>query len=70
MKLSDIVTPNGLEDWAKSCGLRMNEVCREAGVARSTWWRWKNGKSGMTMTIYTKLVNALKALRDEKRRAG
>ena len=68
--LNHLVTPCGLEDWARACGLKMNQICVEAGVARSTWWRWKRGKTGMTIAVYTKLVDALKALRDEKRRGG
>ena len=68
--LNHLVTPCGLKDWADACGLKMNDICREAGVARSTWWRWKTGRVGMTIAVYTKLVDALKALRDEKRRRG
>lgn len=28
----------------KAAGVSASEVCREAGVARSTWTRWKSGE--------------------------
>jgi transcriptional regulator with XRE-family HTH domain len=65
---TDLVTPQRLQDWAHSCGLRMNDICREAGIARSTWWRWKTERNGMTLAVYIRLVDALKTLRDEKQR--
>ena len=65
---TDLITPQRLQDWACSCGLRMGDICREADVSYSTWWRWKNGRSGMGTAVYIRLVDALKTLRDEKQR--
>ena len=33
------------ERRAKVCGVTVDELCSQAGIARSTWQRWKSGET-------------------------
>ena len=44
-----------LEARAKAVGLSLNEVCRQAGVARSTFTRWKSGDHTPTIRVLQKM---------------
>jgi transcriptional regulator with XRE-family HTH domain len=56
-----ISTPSDIEAAAKKAGLSMAEVCRRAGVAQSTFNRWKNGTTQPTLGIYQRLCGAVAA---------
>lgn len=53
------LTADALESLAQKAGLSMAEVCRRAQVATSTFFRWKGGKSGLTMESYVRLLDAI-----------
>lgn len=44
-----------LEQMAKGKGLTINEVCKQAGIARSTFSRAKNGETDMGISNYKRL---------------
>jgi transcriptional regulator with XRE-family HTH domain len=52
------MTPIDVEDMAKKAGMTMAEVCRRAGVAKSTFTRWKNGSTEPTLDVYRRLRDA------------
>lgn len=54
-----------IEDGAKAVGLTMSEVCREAGIGRSTPGRWARGELPKTVRV----VESLEAVIDARRRA-
>lgn len=56
-----IPTPADLEGAATRKGLSIAEVCKRAGVARSTFTRWKSGDTSPTISVLEKLVQALGA---------
>lgn len=53
------MTPNDVERQANEAGQSMADLCRSAGIAPSTFSRWKNGKTEPTLSVYRKLVAAL-----------
>lgn len=55
------MTPHEIEVKAHSNHLKMKEVCERAGIAFSTFWRWKNGKK-ISHENYERLVRAASLL--------
>jgi transcriptional regulator with XRE-family HTH domain len=56
--IGDLLTASEIEAEAAAAGLSMAEVCRRAGVAQSTFTRWKSGKTEPTLDVYRKLRDA------------
>lgn len=54
-----IPTPADIEYAAALQGQSIGDVCRRAGVARSTFQRWKSGETSPTINVLTKLVRAV-----------
>jgi len=50
-----------LEAQARARGLSISEVCREAGVARSTFTRWKSGDHTPNFRTIQKISDVLTA---------
>lgn len=53
--MEDVCTPADIEVLARQSSLSMAEVCRRAGVAQSTFTRWKAGKTEPTLDAYRRL---------------
>jgi transcriptional regulator with XRE-family HTH domain len=53
------LSPAEIEALAGSAGLSMAEVCRRAGLAQSTFTRWKSGKTEPTLDAYRKLIQVV-----------
>jgi predicted transcriptional regulator len=47
-----------VETLAAEAGLTIDELCKEAKVARSTFTRWKNGDSKPTFSTISKFEKA------------
>lgn len=61
--MEDLLTPIEVEEQAKSAGWTMAEVCRIAGVAQSTFTRWKNGTTCPSVDVALRLRDAARAAR-------
>jgi predicted transcriptional regulator len=61
------LTPADIEQRAHAMGLSLAEVCRRAGIAQSTWVRWKAGLSEPRLHVYRALVAATARRRPAKR---
>jgi predicted transcriptional regulator len=57
--MHDLLSPQEIEARAAEAGRTMTEVCRTAGVAPSTFTRWKAGQTEPTLGVYRKLVSAV-----------
>lgn len=44
-------TYQSIADRAASAGVELKELCAEAGIAASTLWRWKAGKTDPLKTV-------------------
>lgn len=53
--MDDLLTALEIESKASESGLSMAEVCRRAGIAHSTFTRWKAGRTDPTLDVYRKL---------------
>lgn len=58
-----------IQQQAEAVGTNLTEVCRRAGVSRSTPQRWLDGDGGPTLATLTKLREALKGIARERKRA-
>lgn len=56
----DVLSATDIETLAWKAGLSMAEVCRRAGIAQSTFTRWKAGKTEPTLDAYRRLYQAVK----------
>lgn len=50
-----------IELHALDKGVAMTDALADAGVAYSTWWRWKQGKSSPILETVRKIVDAIDA---------
>ncbi|GBD48146.1 hypothetical protein METY_1359 [Methylopila sp. Yamaguchi] len=50
------------EDRLKQAGISVRRACREAGIAPSTWTRWKSGTTSPTLATWEKVEDAAEAL--------
>ena len=57
--MQDLLTPSDVEALAAKAGKTIPAVCAEANVAPSTFYRWKHGKSGLTLDVYRRLRDAV-----------
>ena len=55
-----------LQERAKDHGLRMDFVCRAAGLNFTTFWRWRNGNAAPSLDAWERLTTALDDLCREK----
>ncbi|NKD88738.1 helix-turn-helix transcriptional regulator [Haematospirillum sp. 15-248] len=53
------VTPHEIERIAKAVGLSINQVCRDAGVSRSSFTRWKRGSASVSVSTANKIIRAI-----------
>lgn len=60
-------TPEQIEASAAAAGISMAEVCRRAGIAQSTFGRWKNGRTEPTMAVYRRICAAVAAQPEESK---
>ena len=56
--MSYLIPPCEVEEHAKAAGKTMAEVCKEAGIAQSTFSRWKAGVTSPTIDNYAALLRA------------
>jgi transcriptional regulator with XRE-family HTH domain len=55
-----ITCPSEIETLARSVGRSMADVCRIAGVAQSTFSRWKKGTTSPTLEVCRRLTQAVR----------
>lgn len=59
--MHDLMTPQQIEEMARQNGLSMRQVCQVAGIAFSTFTRWRQQKTEPRIGIYARLVIAASA---------
>lgn len=52
--MSAMPTPQEIEADATAAGLSIPEMCRKAGVAPSTFYRWRDGSNSPAVKIVDK----------------
>ena len=61
-------TPQQIEEAARSAGLSIIALCREVGIAPSTFVRWKGG-AGISIETVRSMEQAIEARRAARERA-
>lgn len=56
---SHLLTPAEMEDLAAEAGITMAEACKRAGIAWSTFYRWRVGTTQTTLGVYRRLCEAI-----------
>ena len=56
--------PDEVEAAAAKAGASMRLVCATAGIAHTTWYRWKNAETKPTVDVLVKLRGAIDRLSD------
>lgn len=57
-RMSDLLTPDDIERMAREAGKTIKAVCEEAGVAQSTFSRWRRGHTEPTLDVYRRISAA------------
>ncbi len=66
-RMAHLLSPSEIEDRAQTLGLSIPDFCRIAGVANTTFYRWKNGEHSPRIDIYQRFVNATEPPTTRKR---
>lgn len=54
-----MLTPAEVEAQAKEAGLTIVEACQKAGIAVSTFYRWRSGATSPRLDVYQRLYHAV-----------
>lgn len=60
--MTKLLTPADIEEMAKAAGKTIKQVCKEADVAQSTFFRWKTDRSHPRLDIYERLCAAVRGV--------
>lgn len=64
--MSELLTPFDVEARARVAGLSIKEVCRRAGIAQSTFARWKAGTTSPRLDVCNRIVAVIRAAIEAK----
>ncbi|MBX9594312.1 MAG: helix-turn-helix domain-containing protein [Roseomonas sp.] len=57
--MTDLLSPSDVERLAKQAGKTLKQVCETAGIAQSTFSRWKRGQTEPTLDVYRRIRDAV-----------
>lgn len=55
-----------IETRLKEAGLPVSRICEQAGIARSTWDRWRSGATSPNMSTWAQVEGVLEVALPEK----
>lgn len=58
--MEELLSPDDVERLAAEAGLSLKDVFDRAGIARTTFYRWKTGKNEPTLRVYRRIRDALR----------
>jgi transcriptional regulator with XRE-family HTH domain len=53
--MDELLTPQDVERLASERGLTIGQVCQQAGIAHSTFTRWRRGDTEPTLDVYRRI---------------
>lgn len=59
--MSKTLSAEAVETRARAAGLSLNELCRKAEIARSTFTKWKAGDKGLRVDSYDRMIGVIEA---------
>ena len=57
------MSPDEIERQAAAVGLSLRELCARAGIAQSTFYRWKAGNTEPQVRVYRRISDVLREAR-------
>lgn len=57
--MNELLSPADVERLACEAGISLKEVFARAGIAHTTFYRWKAGKTEPTLDVYRRIRDAL-----------
>jgi len=57
------MSPEDIERQAAEAGLSLKELCARAGIAQSTFYRWRSGETEPQVRVYRRIKEALREAR-------
>lgn len=58
--MDELLSPADVERLAAEAGLNIKEICARAGIAHTTFYRWKAGKTEPTLDVYRRIRDVLR----------
>jgi transcriptional regulator with XRE-family HTH domain len=58
LHMRDTLSPRDIEQIADDAGTTIAAICRDAGIARSTFSRWKAGQTSPSLAVYARIRDA------------
>lgn len=68
--MSELLTPEDVEARAQAAGISISTICQNAGIARSTFTRWKRGDTQPTLAVYLRIRDALPPITEPQERVA
>lgn len=59
--MDELLSPTEIERLAAEAGLTINDLCKRAEIAHTTFYRWKAGRHTPGLKVYRKVCAALRA---------
>lgn len=57
------MSPEEIECQAAAAGLSLRELCARAGIAQSTFYRWRAGATEPQVRVYRRITDVLREAR-------
>lgn len=57
--MADLLSPQDIEQLGADAGLSVADICRRAGIAHSTFTRWRKGDTEPTLDVYRRIRNVV-----------
>lgn len=59
--MDELLSPEDVERRAAEAGLSLKQVIERAGIAHTTFYRWRSGKTTPSIKVYRRILDALRA---------
>ena len=57
--MDELLSAADVERLGAAAGLSIKDICARAGIAHTTFYRWRAGKTEPTLDVYRRIRNAL-----------
>lgn len=57
--MREFLTAADVERQAAAAGLTIKDICARAGIAHTTFYRWRAGTTEPTLDVYRRIIDAL-----------
>jgi transcriptional regulator with XRE-family HTH domain len=58
----DLLSPEEIERRVAAIGGSLREICARAGIAHTTFYRWRSAETQPTLDVYRRIRDALRSM--------